>query len=552
MRLLAQDPLLPALLVVLVIAAVARCVLLTAHATEEDFFITLRYARNIAAGHGFVYNLGEPVLGTTTPLYTLGLALSIYLRLDPIVTAKLLGIGADLVSCLAAYSFGRTVGRPGAGLAAALCLALLPTNLIWATKGMEVELVAASAAVAWAAWAAGNDTLAWAAAGALAVLRIDGLILAPIMLVATLIRSRRIPWRGLVLFTAILLPWLLFASKVFGSPIPASLQAKLIVYGRGQHGRFPRLLPFLGIMTHRQGAILALGWLFALCAFTVSLYRCRADPSTLDCGVENCRSKTPPEWLLIPAAVWVMAHYAGMAFSKVFLFGWYFVPPTPIYYLVAMVGWNIAIAGVWRVRGLGPLPPCEGGGKGEVTTQTPRPSNEVQSNRDRKPQGIHGAIAPTALAYAGTTAAVGLALGAIFVRPALRDLQDTQAVEDRLRVPIGIWLRDHARPGDRVMLEPIGYIGYLSGLRVLDTVGLVSPEVLPCYAAQVPMPYHAMWKQFRPDWILLRAGEWNALQRYELALPPSERLVASYRRVRGWRDPAIPNSRVSFSLFQKD
>ena len=40
----------------------------------EDAFITFRYARNIAQGLGFVYNPGERVLGTTTPLQTLLLA----------------------------------------------------------------------------------------------------------------------------------------------------------------------------------------------------------------------------------------------------------------------------------------------------------------------------------------------------------------------------------------------------------------------------------------------------------------------------------------------
>jgi hypothetical protein len=34
----------------------------------DDAYITFRYAENLAAGHGLVFNPGEPVLGTTTPL----------------------------------------------------------------------------------------------------------------------------------------------------------------------------------------------------------------------------------------------------------------------------------------------------------------------------------------------------------------------------------------------------------------------------------------------------------------------------------------------------
>jgi len=37
--------------------------------TIDDAYITFRYARNILAGSGFVYNLASS-FGTTTPLYT--------------------------------------------------------------------------------------------------------------------------------------------------------------------------------------------------------------------------------------------------------------------------------------------------------------------------------------------------------------------------------------------------------------------------------------------------------------------------------------------------
>src|SRR3990172_2277897 len=40
----------------------------------DDPFITYRYANNLMHGGGFVYNPGERVLSTTTPLFTLLLA----------------------------------------------------------------------------------------------------------------------------------------------------------------------------------------------------------------------------------------------------------------------------------------------------------------------------------------------------------------------------------------------------------------------------------------------------------------------------------------------
>ncbi len=42
---------------------------------EDDTFITLRFARNIAEGAGYAFNSGEPVYGASSPLYTLLLSL---------------------------------------------------------------------------------------------------------------------------------------------------------------------------------------------------------------------------------------------------------------------------------------------------------------------------------------------------------------------------------------------------------------------------------------------------------------------------------------------
>ena len=65
------------------LAIVVRC-LVAWHSrfTSEDFLITLRYAENLAHGQGLVFNPGERVLGTTTPLYTLFLAAIISGELD--------------------------------------------------------------------------------------------------------------------------------------------------------------------------------------------------------------------------------------------------------------------------------------------------------------------------------------------------------------------------------------------------------------------------------------------------------------------------------------
>ena len=66
--------------------------------TADDALIIFRYAENLAAGNGFVYNPGEHVLGTTTPLYTLLLAALLKIKINCFIGGLILNNLADLVT----------------------------------------------------------------------------------------------------------------------------------------------------------------------------------------------------------------------------------------------------------------------------------------------------------------------------------------------------------------------------------------------------------------------------------------------------------------------
>jgi hypothetical protein len=491
-----------ALLTVVGLAIVLRLWLLFAvHATEEDFFITLRYAENIAMGHGFAYNPGVPTLGTTTPLYTLLLALFAALHLDPILGGKLCGIAADALACIGVFRLGRAIGRPGAGLAAAVCLAFAPTNLIWATKGMEVGLVAAATVWLWAFQAERRELPAWAAAAILLLLRIDGAVTVLLLLAAMVGRERRIPWRGLLLFACLTLPWLLYATLTFGSPLPLSLRAKLMVYARMIPGRFPHLHEFITLMTHNPLGIVLVVGLGLFLAFAVWAWT----------GGEKRRAALwQREGLLFAPLIGIAIHYSAMALSKVFLFGWYFVPPTPIYYLVALTGWALL-------------------------AERLRPG--LAAKADARQMTL-------------ATLLVSAAMGGAVLPRVVATLREGQRVEETVRIPIGLWLRAHAAPTDRVMLEPIGYIGYYSRLPVIDVIALVSPEALDCYRPAFPSPRHELWRRFRPEWMLLRAGELQELQRDEARMPPAERFDAAYTLTK--MTPELSADKTGFFLFRRE
>jgi len=70
------------------------------HERTDDSYITFRYGGNIARGAGWVYNEGERVPGSTSPLWTLISAASSSAGLDSVATAMLLGIAFTFLAAM--------------------------------------------------------------------------------------------------------------------------------------------------------------------------------------------------------------------------------------------------------------------------------------------------------------------------------------------------------------------------------------------------------------------------------------------------------------------
>jgi hypothetical protein len=104
-------------------------------------------------------------------------------------------------------------------------------------------------------------------------------------------------------------------------------------------------------------------------------------------------------------------------------------------------------------------------------------------------------------------------------------------IEENGRKAIGLWLHEHARPTDTVFVEPLGYIGYYSGLKMLDFPGLSTPEVTRLIHAG-KASYGPLIEALRPDWVVLRPIEIvNHHLRENGALRP-------YELVRAWDQQA--------------
>src|SRR4030067_291523 len=128
-----------AVLVALIVILALAARLLPGPRTIDDSYITFRYARNLLAGEGFVFNPGEHVLGTTTPLYTMllgSLALLSAGQGAPFPQiAWLVNALADAGTCLLLFHLGRRLDSWLAGLGAALGWAVAPLRLTLALRG---------------------------------------------------------------------------------------------------------------------------------------------------------------------------------------------------------------------------------------------------------------------------------------------------------------------------------------------------------------------------------------------------------------------------------
>jgi len=105
----------------------------------EDAFISFRYANNLAAGHGLVFNIGEHVWGYSNFLWTVILALGVFCGFSIIAFAKYLGVfSATIIIFVLFYWFlKRNHRHPYLALVSSLFLVTSTHFLIASQNGLE-------------------------------------------------------------------------------------------------------------------------------------------------------------------------------------------------------------------------------------------------------------------------------------------------------------------------------------------------------------------------------------------------------------------------------
>ncbi len=197
----------------------------------DDTYITFRYSLNLASGHGFVYNLGEPVLGTTAPLWAMVLAVCAAVGVPIEQAALVISLLCDAASAFFLFRLLKALGF-GAGIPMAAALLFLGffDYFSLARSGMEssffVFLVLGSLTSM-----TSKRFVAAAVFTALAVLtRPEGALLLAVLPAALWYYRAELRPRDGVLALAVLLvisgSWAIYAIRTFGSVIPQSVVAK--------------------------------------------------------------------------------------------------------------------------------------------------------------------------------------------------------------------------------------------------------------------------------------------------------------------------------------
>ena len=179
----------------------------------DDSFIAARYAANLLAGHGLVFNAGERVEGFSDLLWTLLLTVPVSLGWRPEVFAVAVGVLCGALAFYIAYRAAVRTGGVEPLLALAVTLACMFNVDFWTmcTNGLESGLFALLAVVALVLRWENRLLAAGTVLGILVFVRPEALMLAPLLAIATVLERRS----GEKLRLFFLWPWAILAVASF-------------------------------------------------------------------------------------------------------------------------------------------------------------------------------------------------------------------------------------------------------------------------------------------------------------------------------------------------
>jgi len=414
----------------------------------DDPFITYRYASNLVGGQGFVYNAGEWVLSTTTPLQVLLLAGLSFLWSDIPRLSVLIGCFSLALSSLALWDLLRASKAP---IAAWVALAFFPFfPQVFLTLGGELPLYLALGLGAFACYF--RRSYSWAAlcATLAALARPDGLLIGLILGVHYLLIVRKpVPWKAVLIYLVIQGLWWGFAWLYFSSPLPVTLFVKQQQGLMPTSERFvPGFISMLGGYSRNKGY-----WLEALLALLGVLF--------------SLRKERPTNLLLIWSGVYFLAYWL-LGVSRSY---WYYTPLVPGF--IALLGLGVQSVVDWSRR-------------------------------------YNSSLNIFFLRRLVIYLLVILCL-AVSASYQIINLYRTWSNPDQRYLPyrqIGEWLAQNTPLDASVGTLEIGIIGYFSNRTIVDFAGLIQPQVAAQMSPNTTYADTALWavEYYHPSYLVLHDG----------------------------------------------
>jgi len=391
----------------------------------DDAWIHQTYARNLGTHHEFSYNLGEPSVGSTSPLWTMLLAPAHALHIEPRLWIYLLGTVLLALTGWVVYRLSKALfprGELVPVLTTAFCL--LEWHIAWAAfSGMETILFVLLSLLALERHLAGERPLVTGLiAGLLTITRPEGVIVLPLLVLDTTWRrcrgARSLTWREVGIHALLLIVG-------FFVPVAPDLALNLAVTGYlwpntfyAKQAEYQEVVASLPLWT--RWARVALPTLVGAQVLLVPgcLYAVFKSLS-----LAQRRAVLPLAWWF--SLVTIYAIRLPVSYQH----GRYLIPTIPITILL----------GVWGTMNM---------------------------------PGLHRIV--RRVLYIS----IPILLLAFWLRGAQQYATDVRLIDSELAAA-GRWLADNT-PSDAVIgAHDIGAIGYFSQRSLVDTAGLITPEVIP-------------------------------------------------------------------------
>jgi hypothetical protein len=504
----------------------------------EDALITLRSAENFVNGQGLTYHVGTRVHTFTSPINVLMLALAYLLTgkgsyIATLWVYRLFAIAAFAGSgALLLQAAARAVPRWSFAVGWLAIVYLFDAKaVVFSSNGMETAYMLLF--LAWAIyllspprpdrWLARG--LCWAG---LMWARPDGAVYIAALAGAELLFGglpRRLVLRSIVksaaICAAVYSPWFLWAWSYYGSPVPNTIVAKSNPLGAisqfwNMMNAFPDCVMAKAARVFRQ--------VYSEFGFVVE----NIASQRLSDGVTKSLGMLCLIYWLLPLND-RLGRMTSFAFAMVCLYFGFQEFTSPWY-----------------------IPPAALLGLTTIARAAATLANIELQNSWLTSQSRRKAILAAVLCV--------LAAGqiALFVLTTWEMKIQQAEIESGTRMQIGLWLKEHGKPDDTVFLEPLGYIGYFSGMTMHDFPGLASPDVVKL-RREKKLPFLGLIQEINPDWVILRSHEFEGiassgtaqpfLERYELvkifnAVPRLE----TYAFLPG---KAYMKADIAFGVFQR-